>query len=317
MLFGDLPLVSSEAELTALKAAHPDADPCYIASGSIKERRERFESLWPAFTPYADRNFLAELEKHFHQRSWEMFLGNVLLQKGLPLSPHSDAGPDFVIGGDNPVYVECVAPTKGSTSNQDAVPEPRSFGLGEELTMQPVPEEQILLRITQAITEKVGKYDSWRAKTWFKPDVPYIIAVNTGELNYPDNPSMQYVLKALFGASHMYLEFAPGSAYRSQGWIFRDAIQRASGSNVAVNQFAGPGLSQVSGILFSDNTVLAHTTFTDLECLLVNNPFAVNPLPDFFTACFNGWKARLDGHAALIDAPTSIRVFIRPRINPR
>lgn len=84
ILFGDLPLVTSESELDAEKASHPDCDPYFIASGCIERRRELFEALWPAFEPYADPNFLQELRKHFHQRTWEMYLCNVLLQKGLP-----------------------------------------------------------------------------------------------------------------------------------------------------------------------------------------------------------------------------------------
>lgn len=40
ILFGDLPLVTSESELDAEKASHPDCDPYFIASGCIERRRE-------------------------------------------------------------------------------------------------------------------------------------------------------------------------------------------------------------------------------------------------------------------------------------
>ncbi|MDL2285857.1 hypothetical protein LJC24_00265 [Desulfococcaceae bacterium OttesenSCG-928-F15] len=297
-LFGDLPLVTSETELEDVKAANPELDPYFVASGCILERRKLFEVLWPAFKPYADPHFLSDLRKHFHQRTWEMYLGNVLVNKGSVISS-SPEGPDFVVN--DGLYLECIAPTKGNLNNKDAVPEIHYTRFGEKPCAFPLPEREILLRITQAIKEKADKhYNKWRKKSWFRPDLPYVIAINIGDLEHPENPKMPYVVKALFGVSHMYVEFVQGTNYSSYGWQFRNEIQRGSGSSVAVDCFMSSCLSHVSGVLFSNDTVLNHLVYTDRECLFVNNPFTENLIPLDFVSYFNGWEARREGENIIL-----------------
>lgn len=94
-----------------------------------------------------------------------MYLCNVLLQKGLPIVQQRAEGPDFFIRNDAKAYIECIAPTPGAANNPDTVPEPYSARLNESQRLQAVPEQQILLRITQAIKEKADKYDrKWQHK---------------------------------------------------------------------------------------------------------------------------------------------------------
>lgn len=286
-MFENLPFVATDEELDEVKRNNPSMDPYYIASGCCRERRARFEALWPKFEPYADSNFLSELKKHFHQRTWEMYLCNVLLQKGLSLSYHRINNPDFIVkynSANDSLYIECTAITKGISTNPDGVPE---LTYGEFVD---VPENEILLRITQVIKEKSRQYCRWYNSGSIDPDIPYIIAINTGEIGRFDNPYMPYVLKALFGITYQYVCINPTESRPNNVWGSRESIQRSCGGEVAVNAFCNDALSHISGILFSDRMVLSHPNILGADCHIVNNPFAKISLSTEFINLFNSWN---------------------------
>lgn len=298
-LFSDLPIVSTDDELEKVKREHSSLDPYYIASGCIAERRSHFESLWPAFAPYADSHFLKELKLKFHQRTWEMYLCNVLLIKKLPIKSN-DEGPDFIVlssSGKAILYIECIAPTKGV--NADAVAPISSTPFGQPLVLKRVPEENIILRITAALKEKADKYRSWAQKDWFDSRVPYVIALNVGDLEYPGNPHMPYALKAVFGIGHPYMNIDVVTQDTQHGWTERPTIERSSGSLVSTNSFLGASIDHVSGILFSDLMVLNHPGEIGTDCLFVNNPFGINPMNDGFSDLFAGWIAAQNDNGSI------------------
>jgi hypothetical protein len=74
-----------------------------------------FDSLWQIYQPLADKNFLSDCKKHFHQRVWEMYLGVSLIKNGLDISS-SGRGPDFVVnkGKENEIFIEATACPIGS-----------------------------------------------------------------------------------------------------------------------------------------------------------------------------------------------------------
>lgn len=135
----ELPLVETNEELEKVKGLYPKYDSYFIASGCCKERREKFDKLWIKYKPYADRHFLNQIRTNFHQRSWEMYVGNVLIEKGLTIQSQNE-GPDFVIN--KTAYVECVAPTKGDPTKPDSVPEMFVATTPEEIRVQDVPVEK-------------------------------------------------------------------------------------------------------------------------------------------------------------------------------
>ncbi len=94
----ELPCVENNEELEKVKQRYRKYDPYFIASGCCKERREIFDKLWSNYKSYADSHFLSQIKTNFHQRSWEMYVGNVLLEKGL--------------------NIQCVAKNEGSAQNE-------------------------------------------------------------------------------------------------------------------------------------------------------------------------------------------------------
>lgn len=285
----DLPLVESDEELEKIKQMYPKYDPYFITSGCYKERKNKFDKLWEKFKCYADSHFLTQLKTNFHQRTWEMYVCNVLLEKKLKiqLKQSKNEGPDFVI--DEIAYIECVAPTKGDPTKTDSVPEPLVTNPLDETNhqnlLQKVPEDEIILRITQAIKDKQDQYNNWKNKNWFKAKMPFIIAVNIADFAYSEDPRIPYMLKALFGIQHEQINIKTGEISVS----IRSEITKSSGKLVPVNCFKSNDFKFVSGVLYSNKRVLNHPENIGEDCIFVNNPFAVNPVDELFVKLFKNW----------------------------
>jgi len=284
----ELPIVNTNEELEKVKAIYSKYDPYFIASGCIMERKEKFEKLWRNFKPYADSHFLAEIKMNFHQRSWEMYLGNVLLEKKFSIESQ-DEGPDFIINGN--IYIECIAPTKGDPDKPNSVPQMFVAGIPEEIQAQDVPVDQMILRITQAIKDKaLNQYEKWQSKNWFNKEFPFIIAINTGDLEYPqDYLGIPLIIKALFGLEFMKINLRNGNV----GFSWRGNIKKQK-SEVPVDYFANRKFNFVSGVLFSDKIVLNHPDNIGDDCIFINNPFAKNPTNQDFIQKFHNWYAEVD-----------------------
>jgi hypothetical protein len=280
----ELPIVETNEELEKIKVLNNKYDSYFIASGCCKERRKRFDELWTKYKPYADRHFLYEIRTNFHQRSWEMYVGNVLLEKKLTIESQNE-GPDFVI--DKTAYIECVAPTKGVPTKPDSVPEMFVSTNPIEIRVQDVPVDKMILRITQCIKDKAEQYKNWESKKWFDSEKPFVVAVNTGDFEHVEDPSMPEVLKALFGLQFIKINVETGETNFSH----RDKIIKLNHEPVSVNYFVNEEFSLVSGVLFSNKRVLNHPEIIGEDCIFVNNPFANNPLEDSFVKRFKSWTA--------------------------
>lgn len=288
----ELPFINTDEELEKVKILYSKYDPYFIASGCIKERREKFEKLWENFKPYADKHFEAQIKTNFHQRSWEMYVGNVLLGKKLSIKSQNE-GPDFIVN-DN-IYIECIAPTKGDPNKPDLVPEMFVAKTPEEIRVQDVPADQMILRITQAVKDKaLDQYEKWKNKKWFQKNASFIIAVNTGDLQHPqDYLGIPLVIKALFG-----LQFLQISQKGDKSFSWREEIKKGDG--VPVNYFANEKYKFVSGVFFSDRTVLNHPENIGDDCIFINNPFSEYPVNKKFTELFKSWSAEKGSNGIIL-----------------
>lgn len=282
-----LPFAETYEEVENIKHKYAQYDPYFIASRCIKERRDRFDKLWRRYKGLEDSSFLTDIQKHFHQRTWEMYLGNVLLEKGLQIQSKNE-GPDFVIK--DLVYIECIAPTKGNCNNSDSVPD-LEYGI-----LQDVPMDKMILRITHALNEKVNKYNRWQNKTWFNSKTPYIIAVNTADLEHPED-RMPNVLKALFGFQHLQINMETGA----ENFSHRKIIYKTNNESVGVNYFLNSEFDFVSGVIFSSNSVLNHPEKLGDDCIFVNNPFAKYPVDDSFIKLFKNWLAKIENNHIFLE----------------
>lgn len=285
----ELPLINTIEELEKVKILYSKYDPYFIVSGCIKERREKFEKLWKNFKPYANKHFIAQIKTNFHQRSWEMYVGNVLLAKKLSIKSPNE-GPDFIVNENT--YIECITPTKGDSDKPNSVPEIFLAKTPEEIQLQDLPEDQMILRITQAVKDKALQYEKWKNKNWFQKNASFIIAVNTGDLEHLQVYfGIPLVIKALFG-----LQFLQISQKGDKSFIWRAEIKKDNGVSVPVNYFANEKYKFVSGVLFSDRIVLNHPENIGDDCIFINNPFSECPVNKKFTELFKSWSAKKDNN---------------------
>lgn len=280
----ELPLVETQEELEKVIKKFSQYDPYYIRSGCIIDLKKRFDKLWVKYREYADSHFLKEIKENFHQRTWEMYVGNVLLEKKLNIES-KDVGPDFIIT--NSVYIECTAPTNGDPKkNPDFVPKIFIAPTPKEICSKNVPVDKIILRITQSIKDKaLDQYKNWKNKKWIDLKTPFVIAVNTGGFGYSENSNLPSVIKALFGIEFIQINSKTGAKTHS----FRREIEKSNKSRVPVDYFIKPDFDFVSGVLFSNVNVLDHPKNIGDDCIFVNNPFAKNPVDESFIGLFQSW----------------------------
>lgn len=276
----DFPTVRSDKELDALKAQYPSYDGYYITSGSIPDRKQRFEELYKIYEPYADRHFLTEVKKNFHQRTWEMYLACALIANGVRISS-SNKGPDIKISqGNQTIWIECIAPASGS--GPDRVPDVQTEGLHS------VPEDEMVLRLSAALKEKFTKYQEYLRKGIVAPNDIFIIAINRGNFDFPDTDA-PLIFKCLFSLGHLTLsmDFSPekgetiGTPYSH--YSQRIKLIKKQGGSVPMNFFGDTTHAGISAVIYSKEFVLRHPGCLGDDCILVHNPLATTPLsPESF-----------------------------------
>lgn len=205
----NFPFIKTEEELQALIKKHPEYDSYYVASGSIEERKNKFDALYQKYYPYADSHFLKEVKRKFHQRTWEMYLSCVLLEKGIKFSS-KDIGPDILIEHNSKkIWIECVACEKGDGA--DKVPNTH-YGVAQN-----VPSDEMLIRIASALKEKYVKYKKYIENGIVKTTDQFIIAVSRGGLGHVDT-SIPLILRAVLAIGHQTLSFPIDGGPSKSGW---------------------------------------------------------------------------------------------------
>lgn len=263
----------TQAELDRLISQFPKFDVYYVASAALQERRDFLEDLWKSYEPYAEKNFIKEAQTHFHQRSWEMYIGNVFLKNGHNLERASANAPDIkIISQSTPtVWIECIAIERGETA--DRVPQ-MQYGI-----VQHIPQEQILLRIASGVEEKSKKILKYIANGSVKEKEPRVIAINRARLSHVDG-DLPYVVKVLFAMGHPTLLFNKGhSEVIDSFYSQRDKITKQSGSDVGMGHFLSDKYKHISAVIYSMDYVINRKEPIGRECVLVLNPFADAPLP--------------------------------------
>jgi len=284
----ELPLVNTDEELKKIKNTYPDCDPYFIASGCIKERREKFDNLWNQFKSLADKHFLSQVKKEFHERTWEMYVGCVF-KKYFSDVLSEDNGPDFILnkGKIDEIFIEAVACKKGDSA--DAVPDMVVAEKPEDITVQDVPHDEMLLRLSSSLFYKAKKYKDF-INTKNKP---YIIAVNKGALEHLD-PQIPLVLKCLFGLGYEHFKKINEQLVYN-GWTRREFIEKSNGEKISMIFFEKDENDFVSAVIYSPGNILNSPDNIGNDCILIHNPKAKFPI-DVKTFYFlQQWKAEYVG----------------------
>lgn len=290
----NFPFVSNDQELQLLKDKYPDYDSYYIASGSIEERKDKFDKLFKQYQPYSDSNFLIEIKKKFHQRTWEMYLGCALMDRGIILSPKKEEGPDLlIVHAGKKIWIECVACEKGDGA--DRVPD-LEYG-----TVQNVPSDEMLIRIAGALKEKHEKYKKYISKGIIEKTDQFIIAINRGELSHVDT-GLPLILRAVLAIGHPTLSWPTGEGGNGPGktgWGREASIKKRNGSEVPMTFFLEKDHDGISAVIYCKDTVLNHPENLGENIILVHNELSINPLQDGVFDSFRQYKCDENGNMEL------------------
>ena len=280
----DFPEISTDKELRKIITKFPEYDSYYIASGCIKERKEMFNSLWQIYHPLADKIFLSDCKKNFHQRAWEMYLGVALIKNGLDISS-SGKGPDFVVnkGKENEIFIEATACKRGDT--KDAVPEEYFAEKPEEIRVLDVPYDRMLIRLTNSLDYKYKKYKDFIEKK----EKPYIIAINRANLGHLDD--IPLILKCLFGLGFQSLQMINGKFFNA-GWEMKKNVFKESGAKVPISFFEEEEHNIISAVIYSEKSILNYPKEIGSDCIIVHNPKAKFPIDLKIFSFLRQYKAK-------------------------
>jgi len=212
-----------------------------------------------------------------------MYLGSLFINNGKVLNNNrKEHDADIQVKqGENLIHVECTATTLGEENKPDTVPEMYVSKSVYNLVVQDVPEEKILLRIAQALTDKHKQYQKRITDGRVKENEPYVVAINTGTLQHMEN--LPNILKTLFGIGHITLRMRQNGIpveNPTPYWSRRESITKANGEIVDMTFFEKEEHKGISAVIYSNSTVLNHLLNpSDEDTILVHNPLASNPIP--------------------------------------
>ncbi len=252
-------------------------DPAYEAlrkppNEYCADRRDAFLQLWQRTAPYLDRHLADRARRDLHAVYWEMHVAAALIDAGAVLVPRErrtprKEGPDLL--SENPrTWIEAVIATAGR--GDDAVP---TAPLGQASS---VPDDQMVLRLTQAITYKRDRREEHVRRGWVAASDAYLIAVNAGAL--PSGMlelTLPRIVRAVFPFGHMAISMNTKTGEISDSFYqHRSSITKTVGTPISTTLFEDPSYAGISGCLYS--TADAFNPGRSLS--FVSNPLSTAPL---------------------------------------
>lgn len=261
-----------------------------------------FECLWAQYQRFSDRNFLKEFcsgdEDKFIERFWEMYLACDFLDKGIQIVPSSD-GPDIKIqSNDRVIWVEAIVAGIGVGANR-LPSEYLNPDQNNTARIYDVPHEQILLRWTTAIDEKIEKFGHYRKTELVGPKDLCLIAVNSCRLEHHGFDGISRfpnAVEATYGVGPEAVCIDQETAEPIGAMItFRPSIANANDSPVQTNIFLDPNYSQISGLLAAHKHPV-RACFGDGDDLISIRSFvADNEVPSgFFPVSKEYWADKVE-----------------------
>lgn len=278
---------------------------------ALRETKEKIETFWARYEPYADQHFRVEAKRDFHARFWEMYLTCTVLEwaqnNGCKISS-GERGPDVLVTrGDERCWVEAVTVTDGELGHPDSVPRPPEEGA------ERIPEDKTILRYTAAIQQKYKKWVEYRSSGLVQEGDRFVPALNTASLVRPawlrganDCPAF---LKALYpiGQYTITLDRDTGEVIRS-GNEPRFEIAKANGTTIPTTGFMDESWCEISAVLVSGANP-SYTGPLGFDFGLALNPHARNSLNEGAIPAAQIWYAEMTDDGAWLksrqpDAPS-------------
>jgi hypothetical protein len=243
-----------------------------------------FDTVWLKYEPFADDNFLSELQINFSQRAWELYLFYLLDKSSLKILSQSKnkPNPDFKVEfGKRNIFIEAVTVGKGEGHNRvetisdllSKVPSGTIVSRGGSFDEFNHPKVR---RITSSLREKLENYLNKHKNVIGNEDY-YVIALNAGEIdgNLSSSPEA-LILEALKGinpAIHLPLQVdnTLGPAYHTS----RFSITNSLNTNlIDLDLFSKKEFGEISGVLYFGRDII-NAVLQDVvgeEVIFVHNP---------------------------------------------
>jgi hypothetical protein len=265
-------------------------DPLYTACRDTKWNPgypELVEQLWVKFEPYCpDAHFLEEARSHFLERTWEMYLACVLLERGYELVRPRPKGPDIcIIDGSSRIWVEAVAVGSGVGADHVLPRETRGrfrqTRPGVTSWAGPPPsDDSLILRYMSALGAKRSKCIGYRSDGIVNPSEPCVVAISVAQIEDADEMcgadiGIPIAVRSLFGIGRPYLNVplysdeAPATGHHVQ-----TEVAKKSGARISTESFTSDAYAEISGIFCTDSGILRAPKNRGAEIVFVNNPFA-------------------------------------------
>ena len=149
-----------------------------------RKARENCELLWTTYENYADPEFRIEIRGNFDARYWEMYLTTYLIKQGYKVKcpkPGPDVG---IVFARRRIWFEATSPLRGADDAADQVPALKAVALGEQPVVDTVPNEKMVLRYLNSISEKRRQHTSWLKQGIVSPEDAFVIAINPRRLGH-------------------------------------------------------------------------------------------------------------------------------------
>lgn len=278
----NVPFCETEDELNIVKEQFKEhqLDEYFLVSAAIKERKDFFDNLFKTYEPYADNGFLKDAQIQFHQRSWEMYLGAILLRNNKRLlqpTKHDNkiGTADIRISSKKVIHIECVATNHGDKNDKvpKLIPDPIT-----NIVLRDVPSEKILIRIANSLDKKFKQYEDRLKKGVVKDDEPYVIAISVGKLDYLEE--FPRVIQATLAVGHLQLKMYENGIRLDKpipSRQFRPTVFKENGQPVDMQFFLRPEHCGISAIIFTNDLVLNYQE-QEKELFILHNHLAKNPI---------------------------------------
>lgn len=204
------------------------------------------EELWDRFSHLADSQFLAEAKDNYTERFWEMYLGCTLLDRNLKPGSPGDSGPDlYAAVGRKRIWFEATAPSAGAGA--DKVPQAR------EGRVSPVPEKQIILRLTGAVSAKKVQFQNAIDNGIATSQDGFVVCINGR--NIPSNISdhiPERIVKAFFPIGNQVVTVNRDSGeIVNTSYQLRTSVRKKSGIEIDTTGFLSEDLREISAVIYS------------------------------------------------------------------
>ena len=251
-----------------------------------------------------DAHFESEFPRQFEQRSWELYVGSVLLGAGFRLQKSAAKGPDFVFDNRGTrVWIEATAVALGQGA--DAVPERNARGRekGQTWFGAPPPETSLLLRAANGFGAKVGAFERYLGAGIVEAKDCKVIAITLGLIEDADvePPDLPLAVKLAFGVGEFYRTVSIDGGPFEQGYSQRHHVAKRNGACVSTHVFA-KGSESISALILGRVAARNFPSTLGSELVLVHNPWATAPLPRKLLPNLKGEYEVRDGVVQLVSA---------------